>query len=95
MNSTQLNTTFASIVGIIAGFLAGRGVFGFDTPTWITILTALVGFGGTLWTVFVTRKTALVSTTSNMPEVKEVILDKTDPGARAMESVTPENVVAK
>lgn len=95
MNSTQLNSTLAGVVGVIAGFLAGRGVFGFDQSTWVTIITAIAGFGATLWTIWSTRKSAIVTTTANLPEVKEVTLTRGVTGTSSLDDATPNNVVVK
>lgn len=44
-------------------------------------------------TAILNRKTNVVSTVANMPEVKSVELDKSVSGAKALEDVTPSNVV--
>lgn len=97
-NTTQATTSFAAAIAFLAGLLAGRGVFGFDQATWITILTGAGGFGMLIWNAVSTRKSAMVSTVANMPEVKKeggIILDKTVPGTAALEAATPANVVSK
>jgi len=94
MNSTQLQTTLASLVALVAGYLAGRGIFGLDTNTWISILTAIVGVGGTLWAAFVTRKSAIVTTTANLPEVESVTLNRSA-DSNSLSAVTPDNVNVK
>lgn len=95
MNPTQTQNTIAPIVAFLAGLLAGKGVFGFDSATWAMILGAVFGLGATIWAAVTTRKNALTATVAAMPEVKEVALDKTAPGAAAMDAATPNNVVMK
>lgn len=98
MNNTQLQTTIAPIVAATAGFLAGKGYFGFDSQTWIAILGGAGTFAATLWGAFAARKTAIVTTAAALPEVKNVVLDADAKGAVA-DSVnninlsTPNNVV--
>lgn len=75
MNKTQLQTTLAPIVAALAGFLAGKGVFGLDTTTWITILGGIVAFGATIWGAISTRASALKDTTGGLPNTT-VITDK-------------------
>lgn len=95
MNPTQLQTTLAPIAAAIAGFLAGRGAFGWDQATWITVITGIGTVAATIWGAVAARKSAMVSTVANMPEVDHVTLDKTVPTTKSLEAVTPENVVAK
>lgn len=92
MNSTQTQTSTATIVAFIAGVLAGRGVFGFDTATWITILTAVLGGGMTIWTAIATRKKAIITAVNNMDEVAGVITKNT-PEGQAMAVSIPEPTV--
>lgn len=92
MNPTQIITSAAPVIAFIAGLLAGRGVFGFDQATWITILTAVGGLGATIWAAFTTRKTAMVTAVANMPEVKSVSLEPSASGATAVAAATPGNV---
>ena len=92
MNPTQITTTAAPIIAFLAGLAAGRGLFGWDQATWITVLTGLAGLGATIWAAVTTRKTAMVTAVANMPEVKAVTLDATAPGAAAVSAATPSNV---
>lgn len=95
MNPTQTQTTLAPIIAFIAGLLAGKGVFGFDTATWTYIIGGLAGIGTVVWGAIAARKSAIVSTAAAMPEVKQVVLDPTVPGASALNAATPSNVVVK
>lgn len=95
MNPTQLQTTLAPIAAAVAGFLAGRGAFGWDQATWITVIMGLATGAATIWGAVAARKTAMVSTVANMPEVKEVALTKGASGVTALDAATPENVVVK
>lgn len=100
MNATQLQTTLAPIVAAIAGFLAGKGYFGWDSQTWIAILGGLGTFAATIWGAIAARKAAIVTTVANLPEVKEVALDAGATGATrdsvsSLNISTPTNVVVK
>jgi len=92
MNTTQVTSTFASLIAFVAGLAAGRGLFGWDQATWITILTAAVGFGATVWNAVSGRTSALVTNVANMPQVKEIKLDASAPGTAAINAATPNNV---
>ena len=59
MNWTQLQTTLAPIVAAIAGFLAGKGYFGWDAQTWVAILGGLGTLGATSWGALASRKSAM------------------------------------
>lgn len=93
--NSQAVATLMPIITFFAGLLAGKGVFGFDTGTWITILSGVVGLGATLFAAWKTQKTELVKDVANLPEVTAVELDKTKATAVAIEAKTPENVVAR
>lgn len=95
INYTQLQTTLAPLVTAIAGFMAGKGYFGWDAQTWITVLGSVGTVAGIVWGSVAARKSALISTTASMPEVKEVTLDKTVAGTAALNAATPDNVVSK
>ncbi len=90
MNSTQLQTLAAPLVTFFAGLLAGKGVFGLDAGSWTTIIGGLAGTVATIWGVVATRKTALVSTVAEMPEVKSVTLTPSAPNT--LVDATPANV---
>jgi hypothetical protein len=91
MNSTQLQTTLASLVTFLAGLAAGRGLFGWDQATWITVITAVVGVGGAVWAAVTTKKSALVTSVAQMPEVASVKLESTAAG-QSLAASTPSNV---
>lgn len=93
MNTTQIQTTLAPIVAFIAGILAGKGVFGWDSQTWITVIGGILGVVGTVWAAVVTRKTAQVASVAAMPEVAAVVTTKTAAGNVMSGSGSPENVV--
>lgn len=75
MNKTQIQTTLAPLVAAIAGFLAGKGVFGLDAGTWATIIGGVLMFGATVWGAIATRSTALKDTTAGLPNTT-VVTDK-------------------
>jgi uncharacterized membrane protein len=90
MNSTQTQTTIAPLVGFLAGLLAGKGVFGLDSATWTTIIGSLGGAAMAIWAAITTRKSALISSTAALPEVKSVKLEESAP--RDLVAATPDNV---
>lgn len=75
MNKTQIQTTFAPLIAAIAGFLAGKGVFGLDAQTWISILGGAGALAATIWGAVATRETALKDTTGGLAHTT-VITDK-------------------
>jgi hypothetical protein len=100
MNATQLQTTLAPIIAAIAGFLAGRGYFGLDQATWLSVIAGIGTAATAIWGAYTARKSALVTTVANMPEVKEVSLDASATGqagtdVSALSRATPSNVVVK
>lgn len=92
MNPTQWQTSLAGIISFLAGLAAGRGLFGFDQATWITIITAVVGFAGVIWTAFTTRKSSIVTAVADLPEVKSITLDPTVSNSSSVAAATPANV---
>lgn len=95
MNPTQIQTTLAPVVAAVAGFLAGKGYFGWDSQTWIAIIGGIGTVVATIWGAAAARKNAMVTTVANLPEVKEITLDKTAPATQALDAATPDNVVKK
>lgn len=105
-SSTQLQTTLAPIIAFLAGLLAGKGVFGWDAETWMTILGGVVGVIGTIWAAVATRpsavvasavagdKATMVAAVADLDEVKHIDLNKTMPETKAIEAATPPNVTA-
>ena len=92
INPLQTNNSALMTVGYVAGILAAKLPI-FDFATWNYIILSA---GGTIMvaaTAILNRKTNVVSTVANMPEVKSVELDKSVSGAKALEDVTPSNVV--
>lgn len=95
MNTTQPLTATAAAIAYLAGLLSGRGIFGFDSATWTVILGGVFGLVTVIYSAVITRKSAMVSSVAAMPEVTQVTLDKSTPGAQALSEATPSNVVAK
>lgn len=89
MNSTQIQTTLAPLLGVLAGVLATY-LHVFDASTWQVVLAALFSCGGVIWGAVAARKSALISTTANMAEVKSVTLNASAPSA--LVTATPDNV---
>lgn len=80
MNKTQLQTTIAPLVAAIAGFLAGKGYFGFDAQTWISILGGVGALVATVWGGVAARSQALKDTTGSLPNTT-VVTDKASAAA--------------
>jgi hypothetical protein len=95
-NPLQTNNTVVMMLAYGAGVLASKFPL-FDSATWQAILLAAGGLIFTVYTAIVNRKTAVVSTVANMPEVSKVEMEKTPSGlAMAQSDNTPNNVtVAK
>jgi len=96
-NPLQNNNTAMMIVAYVAGVCAAKFPI-FDLATWNYIFLGVGGVIFTSATAVLNRKSAVVATVANMPEVKKeggIVLDKTVPGAIALEAATPNNVVAK
>lgn len=79
MNSTQLQTTTASLVAGAAGFAAGHGWLGLDAGTWGAVFGALMIIGTSLWPAVVTRAQALKNATGSLKNTTVV----TDPASAA------------
>lgn len=97
MNSTQLQTTLAPIIAAVAGFLAGKGVFGWDAQTWIAVLGAAGALGATVYAAVVTRPVVLKDTVGHMPQTT-VVTDAASanalPNNKDVIAATPELVAA-
>lgn len=80
MNKTQLQTTFAPLIAALAGFLAGKGVFGLDSATWAIIIGAVGTAGAAIWGAIVTRPQALKDATGGLPNTT-VVTDRASAAA--------------
>jgi hypothetical protein len=94
MNTTQTQVgVFAPLVAALAGFLAGKGVFGLDSATWAIILGALGTAGATIWGVVKTRPLALKDTVGHLDKTT-VVTDAASanalPNNKDVIAVTPE-----
>lgn len=92
MNGIQTQNAGAAVVAFLAGLLAGKNVFGFDTATWTTILGGIGAAVAAAWGAIAARKTAVVAQVATLPEVKEVTLNARVPGVQALNAATPSNV---
>lgn len=89
----QLLATFGPLFGLFAGYFAAwRGI---DQGTALGILMAVITGGLSIYNLYATRKSAVVGTVANMPEVKAVVLDRGKDNSHALEQVTPNNVVSE
>lgn len=97
MNKTQAQTGAASLLGVLAGFLAGSGYFGFSVADWTTILGGLASIGAVIWPFIATRAQALKDTTATLPNTT-VVTDKASaealPNNKDVVAVTPDIVSA-
>lgn len=82
MNKTQLQNTFAPLVAALAGFLAGKGVFGWDAQTWISILGGVGALAATIWGAYSTRPQALKDATASLANTT-VVTDRVSATALA------------
>lgn len=64
-NSTQAQTTAATVVAGAAGYAAGHGWLGLDNSAWGLIFTALTILVPAVWPAVVTRLQALKTTVGN------------------------------
>lgn len=79
-NKTQLQTTAATLVGVGAGYLAGKGYLGLSLTDWTTILTAVVTIGSIAWPIIVTRANSLKDTVGHLQNTT-VVTDKASAAA--------------
>lgn len=93
-NPLQNNSTAVAIISYIAGIAATKLTF-FDLATWNYIFMALGGLVFALWQFFITRKTTVVATAANLPEVGKIELNRTIPNVQGLYDATPENVTMK
>lgn len=97
MNKTQVQTTFAPLIAALAGFLAGKGIFGFDAQTWIAILGGIGSLAAIIWGGVATRETALKDTTGGLANTT-VVTDAASaaalPNNKDVVAATPEIVAA-
>jgi hypothetical protein len=93
MNKTQLQTTAASLIGVLAGYAAGHGWLGLSASDWTTILTSVVAVGSILWPALATRAQSLKDTVGNMDKTV-VVTDKASaealPNNKSVIAETPE-----
>ena len=93
-NPLQNNSTAVAVISYLAGIAAAKLTF-FDLATWNYIFMALGGLIFALWQFFITRKTTVVATAANLPEVDKIELNRTAPNAQGLYDATPENVTMK
>lgn len=97
MNKTQLQTTFAPLIAAFAGFLAGKGYFGFDAQTWISIIGGIAALGATVWGAMAARPQALKDTTGGLPNttvVTDAVSAAALPNNPDVIATTPELITA-
>lgn len=87
----QILATLGPVIGFLAGYIAAWT--GIDQASATGMVMALIIAALTAYNGWVSRKTAQVTSVANLPEVKNVILDASKPGATKLEDVTPDNVV--
>jgi len=72
MNKTQLQTTLAPLVGVLAGYLAGAHVLNLSAGDWTIVISGLAGVGAILWPAIVTRAQSLKDTVGKMDKTTVV-----------------------
>lgn len=92
MNKTQLQTTLAPLIAVVAGYLAGKG--GIDAATWATVIGSVIGTGSIIWGAVATRKTALADTLGKDPGTT-VVTDKATADALPANSSVVSNTEVK
>lgn len=97
MNKTQLQTTVAPLIGVIAGYLAGAHVLNLSSGDWTIVISSLIGAGAILWPAIVTRAQSLKDTVGNLPSTT-VVTDRASadalPNNKDVVAVTPEIATA-
>lgn len=92
MNKTQIQTTLASLIGVVAGYAAGHGWLGLSVSDWTTLLTAIGTIGVVAWSAVITRPQALKDTTGHLLNTT-VVTDKASadalPNNKDVVAVTP------
>jgi len=93
-NPLQNNNVAMTIIAYAAGVMAAKFPI-FDLATWNYIFMSFLGVAATIGPLVLNRKSAVMTTTAKLPEVKSVELDKTKPNSASLAAVTPDNVVVK
>jgi len=75
MNKTQLQTSAASLIGVLAGYAAGHNWLGLGVSEWTTILGAAVSIGAVVWPLLAARAQSLKDTVGKMDKTT-VVTDK-------------------
>ena len=97
MNKTQLQTTVAPLIGVVAGYLAGAHVLNLSSGDWTIVISSLVGAAAILWPAVVTRAQSLKDTVGKLPQTT-VVTDAASadalPDNKDVVAATPEIVAA-
>lgn len=97
MNNTQVQTSGAAIIALIAGYAAGHGWLGLSLSDWSTLVTLMAGAATILWPVIQTRAQKLKDSVGKLPATT-VITDKASadalPDNKDVVAVTPEITAA-
>lgn len=93
-NPLQNNNAAVVAIGYAAGIIAAKFPI-FDLATWNYIFLTVGGLIVTIAPYILNRRTAVVTTVANMPDVHEVQMNKTSMSgvALAQSANTPDNVV--
>lgn len=89
MNSTQIQTMLAPLVGFAAAWLAQRIPF-IDAATWSGFINAFFLFITTGFMGWINRGTAIISQAAALPEVQSIKLEPS--ASSATVAATPGNV---
>jgi hypothetical protein len=97
MNNTQMQTSGAALIALVAGYAAGHGWLGLSLSDWTTLITMIAGAGAILWPVIQTRAQKLKDSTGKLPGTT-VVTDKASadalPENKDVVAATPEIVAA-
>lgn len=72
VNKTTVQTTGASLIGLLAGYAAGHGWLGLSAGDWTTIVTAGMSIWALVWPILATRAQSLKDTVGHMEKTTVV-----------------------
>lgn len=89
----QILATIGPGVGFLAGYIGAW--WGIDQASATGILMAAIVLGLTGYNLWIARTSAQVTGVANMPEVRNIVLDKSEEGAKSLQATTPNNVTTQ
>ena len=95
----QLMGLLRQLLPVLGGLALAFGVSQATVNYWINVIFQIAGplsiIAGIVWSLIANNKTSILTAAANLPEVKEITLDKKSEEAPALEAATPANVVQK